>query len=66
MNADLLFVVVIFKKTRGADPVSVLPEIDRIVNIDGKVKSPISALRTIFEESHVRLSTLNYSKIARA
>ncbi|MGM0404113.1 MAG: hypothetical protein ACQEQN_10380 [Thermodesulfobacteriota bacterium] len=34
--------------------------------VDGFVKSPISALRTIFEESHVRLSTLNPSKIARA
>jgi len=34
--------------------------------IDGFVKSPISALRTIFEESHVRLSTIDSSKIARA
>jgi hypothetical protein len=33
---------------------------------DDFAKSPISALRTIFEESHVRLSTLNSSKIARA
>jgi len=34
--------------------------------IDDFAKSPISALRTIFEESHVRLSTLNSSEIARA
>ncbi|MGM0404175.1 MAG: hypothetical protein ACQEQN_10690, partial [Thermodesulfobacteriota bacterium] len=35
-------------------------------NFDDFAKSPISALRAIFEESHVRLSTLNSSKIARA
>ncbi len=34
--------------------------------IDDFVKSPISALRAIFEEYHVHLSTLNSSKIAQA
>ncbi|MFO8112374.1 MAG: hypothetical protein R6T92_07695, partial [Desulfosalsimonadaceae bacterium] len=33
---------------------------------DGFVKRPISALRTISEESHVRLSTIDSSEIARA
>ncbi len=33
---------------------------------DGFVESSISALRAIFEESHVRISTINSSKIARA
>jgi len=37
-----------------------------IVTFDDFVKSPISALRAIFEEYHVRLSTLNSSKIAQA
>ena len=36
------------------------------MNIDDFAKSPISALRAISEESHVRLSTLNSSKIAQA
>ncbi|MFO8112100.1 MAG: hypothetical protein R6T92_06275, partial [Desulfosalsimonadaceae bacterium] len=35
-------------------------------NFDGFVKSPISALRKIFEESHVRRSTIDSSKIPRA
>jgi len=35
-------------------------------NIDDFVKSPISALRAIFEEYHVHLSALNSSKIAQA
>ena len=34
--------------------------------IDDFVKSPISALCAIFEESHVHLSTINSSKIAQA
>ncbi len=37
-----------------------------IFMIDDFAKSAISALRAIFEESHVRRSTLNSSKIAQA
>ena len=42
------------------------PSISRVMNIDDFAKSPISALRAIFEEPNVRLSTLNSSKIAQA
>ena len=43
-----------------------IPYTYRSPKIDGFVKSPISALRAIFEESHVHISTINSSKIARA
>ncbi len=36
------------------------------LNLDDFAKSPISALRAISEESHVHISTINSSKMARA
>jgi len=48
----IVFLIAIIKNVKG--------------NCDDFAKSPISALRTISEESHVRLSTLNSPKIAQA
>jgi len=46
-------------------PLPLPMRLDRFYKIDGTVKNPISALCAISEEIHVRLSTLNSSKIAQ-